>query len=96
MNKEVKEILDYLKEFIQEDRLEQINLNRYRIKQILDYITNLEQENERLLQIARKMHTWIFLHTGDEQEVYNELGLTQEENAKLGYSGQIKLKGSDE
>ena len=48
-------------------------------------------EYERLLQIAKKMHTLIFLHSGDEQEVYDELGLTDEENTILGYSGQFIL-----
>lgn len=48
---------------------------------------------ERLLQIARKMHLWIFLHSDNEQKIYDELGLTEEENKILGYSGQIKLKG---
>lgn len=45
----------------------------------------------RLLELATKMHTWIFLHTGDEQEAYDEIGLTDEENAILGYSGPIKI-----
>ena len=45
---------------------------------------------ERLLEIAMKMHTWIFLHAFDEQEVYDELGLTDEENAILGYGGQLE------
>lgn len=48
---------------------------------------------ERLLQIARKMHLYIFLHCQNEQEVYDELGLTEEENKILGYSGEIKIKG---
>ena len=52
---------------------------------------DLEQKYERLLQIAKKMHTWIFLHSGDEQAVYDKLGLTDEENAMLGYSGQFIL-----
>ena len=52
-------------------------------------------EYERLLQIARKMHLYIFLHSGDEQEVYDELGLTDEENTILGYSGQIILEGEE-
>lgn len=46
-------------------------------------------EYERLLQIAKKMHIWIFLHTGNEKEVYDEIGLTDEENRILGYSGQF-------
>lgn len=46
------------------------------IKEILPY--------ERLLKIARKMHLWIFLNSGDDQKVYEGLGLTQEENEILG------------
>ena len=51
----------------------------------------LQQENERLKKISHKMHLWIFLHCGDEQKVYDELGLTDEENAMLGYSGQFRM-----
>lgn len=50
---------------------------------------------ERLLEIARKMHCWIFLSVGDEQKVYDELGLTDEENAVLGYSGQMVVSTSE-
>ena len=49
-------------------------------------------EYERLLEIARKMHCWIFLHTFDEDEVYEELGLTPEENAILGSAGKIEIQ----
>jgi hypothetical protein len=52
-------------------------------------------KEERLLQIARKMHLYIFLHSQNEQEVYDELGLTEEENRILGYSGEIKIKGGN-
>lgn len=44
---------------------------------------------EELFKAARKMHTWIFLHTGDEQKAYDECGLSDEMNAALGYSGQF-------
>ena len=47
---------------------------------------------ERLLEIAKAMHTWIFLHTFDEAKTYEELGLTDEENAILGYGGQFELE----
>lgn len=53
-------------------------------------------EYERLLKIAKAMHTWIFLHTGDEQKAYDEIGLTDEENAILGYGGQFVLEGRSE
>lgn len=51
---------------------------------------------ERLMEIAHKMHTYIFIHTGDEQEVYDELGLTDEENLLFGYGGQIRLEFNDD
>ena len=72
--------------------VEPLGLDKDTWKQILNYITNLQQEKDRLLNIAKKMHTWIFLHTGNEKEVYDELGLTDEENALLGYGGQYIFK----
>lgn len=61
------------------------------------YDMNLElvKERERLLHIAKKMHLYIFLNTSDESKVYEELGLTDEENELLGYIGQfeVKIKG---
>ena len=58
---------------------------------ILDLIKRQNEEYEHLLKIARKMHTWIFLNTGDEQAVYDEIGLSDEDNILLGYGGQIEL-----
>jgi len=46
---------------------------------------------ERLLELARKMHLYIFLNSGDEQSIYDELGLTDGENTILGYGGQFKI-----
>lgn len=46
---------------------------------------------EELLKAAKKMHTWIFLNTGDEQKAYDECGLSDEMNAALGYGGQYKI-----
>jgi hypothetical protein len=55
-----------------------------------------DKEIERLKYIGHKMHLWIFLNSGDEQKVYDELGLTDEENAILGYSGQYKVGDKDD
>ena len=55
-----------------------------------------KSQYKRVIQIARKMHTWIFLHTADEQAVYDEIGLTDQENAMLGYGGKIVLDGSED
>jgi len=48
-----------------------------------------EITKERLLDLCKAMHTWIFVHSGDEQEVYDEIGLTDEENLLFGYGGQF-------
>lgn len=50
------------------------------------------KRNKRLLEIAKKMHLYIFLNVSDEQSAYDEIGLTDEENAILGYSGEFVLK----
>lgn len=46
-------------------------------------------EYMHLLKLAKKMHTWIFLHTFNEDETYKELGLTDEDNALLGSFGKF-------
>ena len=55
----------------------------------------LRAQNEELLRLARKMHTWIFLNTCDEQKAYDEIGLTGEQNAMLGYLGSYELAGEE-
>ena len=52
-------------------------------------------EYDRLKHLALRMHWWIFMHTADEQKAYDEIGLTDEENAELGYGGQYFVKGGD-
>ena len=75
---------------------EAADLSEEELKQVLCAIRNAKNEDkptyERLHQIARKMHSWIFQHTFDEQEVYDELGLTDEENAFLGYGGSFTVE----
>lgn len=46
-------------------------------------------EYMHLLKLAKKMHTWIFLHTFNEDETYKELGLTDEDNALFGSFGKF-------
>ena len=38
---------------------------------------------DHLLHLAKAMHLWIFLNAIDEQEVYDELGFTDDDNALL-------------
>lgn len=47
---------------------------------------------EQLLKVAKKMHLWIFLHSGDEQEAYDWCGLSDEMNSALGYGGQFEIR----
>lgn len=62
----------------------------------LDLINYQEEEYNHLLKIAKKMHLWIFLNCGDEAKVYEECGLTDEDNALLGYSGEFMLGTSED
>ena len=67
-----------------------------KIADIIEDLQHQSEQHDRLLKIAKKMHLYIFLHTGNEQEVYDELGLTEEENKILGYSGQFIIKDKEE
>lgn len=49
--------------------------------------TNANPSYDELLKAARAMHTWIFLHSGNEELAYKACGLSDEMNAFLGYSG---------
>lgn len=51
---------------------------------------------EELLNAAKAMHTWIFLHTGDEEAAYQECGLSDEMNVALGYGGKLTLYAKEE
>ena len=72
------------------------DLSEEQLKEVLRAVRNAGIEDkpsyERLHLIARKMHSWIFQHTFDEQEVYDELGLTDEENAFFGYGGSFTVE----
>lgn len=60
----------------------------------MDDYWRLVDKYKELLCAARKMHTWIFCNTADEQKVYSECGLSDEMNAMLGYSGQIEFRAT--
>lgn len=45
----------------------------------------------RLLKLAKRMHFWIWDHSFDEQKVYDQLGLTEEENYVFGYGGKMEM-----
>ena len=57
--------------------------------EVLDALSEAADAIEELFKAAKAMHTWIFLHTGDEQAAYDKCGLTDEMNAALGYGGQF-------
>lgn len=85
--KDIEELLEKVKQL--EDDL-------YAANQCINELLDVQEKYDRLLKIAKKMHLWIFLHSGDEQKVYDELGLTDKENEMLGYSGKIVLGDIDD
>lgn len=46
---------------------------------------------ERLLWLAREMHSWIYLNCDNELDIYNKLGITEEENYVFGYGGRAEM-----
>lgn len=54
-------------------------------------IVEIPCDYDKLLKAARAMHTWIFLHSGNEELAYKACGLSDEMNAFLGYSGSLTL-----
>lgn len=51
---------------------------------------------DELLKAAQAMHTWIFLHSGNENMAYKACGLSDEMNAFLGYFGSSSFTVPDE
>ena len=66
MNDDIKKILDKCKRQIKNDL--DYRMSPYQLKQLLDYITNLQQENEKLKDIIE--HKPFFDFTTD---IYDEL-----------------------
>ena len=58
----------------------------------------LKEDRDHLLRLAGRMHNWIFCHSYDEAEAYKECGLSDEDNARLGYGGRfvMGLRGDEE
>lgn len=55
-----------------------------------------KEKYNKLLRAARRMHEWIFLNSVDEAKAYQECGLTDDDNALLGYIGKMKLEVTEE
>lgn len=65
-NDEIKEILDKWKD---KDDTIKVNLSLDEIRQLEDYITNLQQENERLKEIIENLTTMTVC--GDRKQIKN-------------------------
>lgn len=92
------QLLDAPMDCFEESHVDSIRV----LSNALDLINRKDQENEtlkveveRLKTIAKKMHTWIFLNSCDEEKAYAECGLTDEENALLGYCGKIVFENKE-
>ncbi len=57
-----------------------------------DELERQDKYNKELVGAASKMHTWIFLHSADEQDAYDWCGLTEEQNALFGYGGKYEMR----
>lgn len=77
---------------VAEEVCEDYDVDPYNAEQRCLAILQAAEAIEELLKVASAMHTWIFLHTGDEQAAYDECGLTDEMNAELGYGGQFVVE----
>ena len=77
--------------FLKDSETCQIDL----MKLLFDLINRQKKEIERLKTIAKKMHTWIFVNSYDEEKAYAECGLTDEENVLLGYCGKIVFESKE-
>ena len=62
----------------------------FRMKQWFEHL-KAKPSYDELLKAAQAMHTWIFLHSGNEELAYKACGLSDEMNAFLGYSGSLTL-----
>lgn len=92
--KKIDTALEYIQStFVTDNPIEFKNT----LYEILKGIDNKESISyKRLLEIAKKLHTWVFTHTADEMCVYNELGLTKAENELLGYVCRMEIEVKDE
>ena len=80
-----------LKIQLSEKETKMLEERRKKQKEVFEKISK-----ERLLEIAHAMHTWIFMNCVGEDELYEELGLTDEENLLFGYGGSVKVEISND
>ena len=96
MSDEIKEILDKAKEISDygaDGKQHTRMFNQFEAKALLDYITNLQQENDRLNNIINELEDMIVIklqrdyhehnyriNTGDLEEIYDRLKKLKENN----------------
>lgn len=54
MQEEIKEILDYLRKYIDNEETGEVIESKHTMNLLLDCITNLQEENERLKELCDK------------------------------------------
>ena len=73
MNDEIKEILEYWKFYINEpSNYKLLNVHFDEIKKVLDYITNLQQENKKYKEVIDKIKELIIDNI--EETTYEYIG----------------------
>ncbi len=93
---------DFCQEDLHRDALDLIIRQQAEIKEWKRVVETWQElhekdkaEIERLTTIAKKMHSWIFTNSYDEEKAYAECGLTDEENTLLGYCGKIVFESKE-
>jgi len=96
MNNEIKEILDYLTKFINDKE----EITKYgceisvkQAKPLLDYITNLEQENEKKDKIIEKIRKMLHKRLLDDYDTYTANVVC---DFQSDFEEIIRLTGGDE
>ena len=80
MNDEIKQILDDLK-FISKEKSARLEFTQYGCKVLLDYITNLQEENERLKEITEINNDEEYIYA--YEELQDKVLKLQKENKRL-------------
>lgn len=52
---------------------------------MMEELNKAESKASRWEKVAHKLHIWIFHNTFDEEKAYREAGLTEDDDAELGY-----------
>ena len=91
MNKEIKEIIEGIEIVIKHDGTLEFDVKELKI--LLDYITNLEQENEKKNKIIEETRKMLYKNLLDDYDTYTANVVC---DFQSDFEEIIKLNGGDE